>query len=338
MSNISPPDLIRIFQLLGAEMKTWCSDEALLSQVAHENAWFQPEQTRRAINALVKMLQPDLLHDWFSRYPHLPVTVPKTIGVVMAGNLPMVGFHDWLCVLAAGHRLQVKLSSQDRVLFLKLHAFLAEVAPALYARIAVVEQLHQPDAVIATGSDNTSRYFDYYFRSYPHIIRKNRNSLAILNGSESNEELVALGHDLFDYFGLGCRNVSFLLVPDGYDWKPFWESIEIYSHVGQFHKYFNNYDYQKTVMLVNSEPYFDNGFLLLRSRSGLASPIAVLHYQTYHDTGEIAQFVEQHQSNIQCIVSSNGSYPGSIPFGETQSPGLCDYADGLDVMHFLSGL
>jgi hypothetical protein len=208
MSNISPPDLIRIFQLLGAEMKTWCSDEALLSQVAHENAWFQPEQTRRAINALVKMLQPDLLHDWFSRYPLLPVTVPKTIGVVMAGNLPMVGFHDWLCVLAAGHKLQVKLSSQDRVLFLKLHAFLAEVAPALYARISVVEQLHQPDAVIATGSDNTSRYFDYYFRSYPHIIRKNRNSLAILNGSESNEELVALGHDPLKFTAMSVNFIS----------------------------------------------------------------------------------------------------------------------------------
>ncbi len=338
MSTFSKSELIRIWTLVGQEMLKWTHDEPLLLCVANENAWFQPNQTQQALRFLATMLQPAALEKWLDLYPRLPVSQEKTVGVVMAGNLPLVGFHDWLCVLSSGHRLQVKLSRQDTVLFLLLHEFLADIAPLLRKKIEVVEQLNKPDAVIATGSDNTSRYFDYYFRSYPSIIRKNRTGVAVLTGNESREELIDLGRDIFDYFGLGCRNVSFLLVPEGYDWQPFWLAMEEYQSWGSFYKFRNNYDYQKAILLVNQEAHMDNGFLLLRPETKLASSIGVLHYQTYQQEEEVKQLLLLQQDKIQCVVSSLNWPVATFPFGQAQCPGLSDYADGVDVMKFLSDL
>jgi hypothetical protein len=180
--------------------------------------------------------------------------------------------------------------------------------------------------VIATGSDNTARYFEYYFRTKPHIIRKNRSSIAVLTGNETDDQLIALGKDVFSYFGLGCRNVSKLVVPEGYDFTRPLRLWEVYHDVSNHHKYVNNYDYNKSILLINGTHHFDNGFALLTPNEALVSPISVLYYATSADLAS---------DKIQCIVGSGANY---IPFGTTQEPTLTDYADNVDTLKFLTGL
>jgi hypothetical protein len=297
----------------------------LYRNAADHNAWFTPSQCDLAVKGISKFLVKDKLDQWIAAYD-MSSTQSRKVGVVMAGNIPLVGFHDLLCVLVSGHRLAAKLSSQDTVMMRYMVEQLIKVEPRLKDYLTFVERLNDVDAVIATGSDNTARYFEYYFRNKPHIIRKNRSSIAVLNGKETDEQLIALGKDVFSYFGLGCRNVSKLIVPEGYNFSRMLKLWDVYRDVSNHHKYVNNYDYNKSILLLNRTPFLDNEFVLLTENSALVSPISVVFYATSADLSS---------DKIQCIVGSGDHY---IPFGKTQEPELTDYADNVDTMKFLTAL
>ncbi len=298
-----------------------------------ENGWFTLENIQQALAAWGEVLRPATLEKWLSGYPARNGR-PGNIAIIMAGNIPLVGFHDFLSVLLLGHRAEVKLASADRLLLPLVADYLATVEPALQEAFSFTEgPLKEYDAVIATGSNNTARYFEYYFGKKPHIIRRNRNSVAILNGDESREELQALGKDIFTYFGLGCRNVSKLFVPENYDFKPFFEAIEVFSEITGHRKYANNYEYNKAVYLMSAFPFLDNGFLLLREEASYASPIGTLYYEPYQGHAQLQGRLEADRGQVQCIVGRDGL--GITPFGQTQHPALWDYADGVDTVDFL---
>jgi len=298
----------------------------LFVQAGNSNAWFIPESCELALKGISKFLVKGDLGEWLKSY-EMKTGPSKQVGVVMAGNIPLVGFHDLLCVLISGHRLAAKLSSQDTVLMRFVIEQLLKIEPRFGEQISLVERMNDVDAVIATGSDNTSRYFEYYFRSKPHIIRKNRSSCAVLSGSETDQQLVDLGRDVFSYFGLGCRNVSKLFVPAGYDFSKLLDLWQVYEGISNHHKYVNNYDYNKSILLINGTPHLDNGFALITENEALVSPISVVYYQV--GTPDV------NSEKIQCIVGSGSK---QVPFGKTQEPGLADYADNVDTMKFLTGL
>ena len=256
----------------------------------------------------------------------------------MAGNIPLVGFHDLLSVLISGHHALVKTSSDDPHLVKFVVDVLLQIEPRFADKITFADLLKQAEAIIATGSDNTSRYFEYYFASRPHIIRKNRSSVAILTGFENKEELHQLGQDIFQYYGLGCRNISKFFVPEGYRFDTFYEAIEDYKTVLDHHRYQNNYDYNKSILLVNRVPHFDNGFLLLTENKQTVSPISVIHYETFLGLPDLYQKMAEAEAKTQCIVSSMGWYPKSFPYGQAQCPMVWDYADGVDTLAFLATL
>lgn len=309
-----------------------------LQKSAQQNSWFTSENLWFALHQWSELLTGENLADWLSRYNLMKKRPKKTIAVVMAGNVPMAGFHDFLCVLLTGNRVLAKLSSNDSALLPFLADFLMEQAPELRDRIRFTEdKLKTFDAVIATGSGNTSRYFEYYFGKYPNIIRKNRNSVAVLSGKENAAELKALGEDVFRYFGLGCRNVSKIYVPKNYDFDSFFEAIFEFQDVILQNKYANNYDYNKAVYLMGDTTLLDNGFLVLKEDRGLASPIASLFYEHYGDTGTLREKLEAHNEDIQCVVAKGWSVD-EVAFGHTQRPRLHDYADKVDTLDFLLGL
>ncbi len=315
-----------------AEIDVWV-EEAYLA-----NNWFTPVNVRYALESIALMLgSPDALLDWYASYEKVRTTAK--IGVVMAGNIPLVGFHDLLCVLISGHRLLVKPSKDDTALIKLVVEKICELEPAFRDYVQFVDRINEADAYIATGSDNTARYFEYYFSSKPHIIRKNRVSVAVLTGKETDQELDGLCADIFRYYGLGCRNVSKLFVPEGYDFTGLYERAEAYrDYAANHHKYFNNYEYNKSILLVNGDHHFDNGFLLIRDSDGFVSPLSMVYYKEYETPEKVRKMLGPHREKIQCIVGNGGLDELMIPFGESQRPGLYDYADGADVMKFLSGL
>ena len=315
----------------------------LIDSTKFTNAWYTPQNTRNAVEGIAAMLNRNDLEMWLA--DSLPEEIietksPQSVGLVLAGNIPLVGFHDILCVLASGKKASIKLSSQDLKLIPYILDKLIEIEPAFAQQVEYIERLSNFDAVIATGSNNTSRYFEYYFKHVPHIIRKNRNSVAILQGEESAEQLAELGKDIFAYFGLGCRNVSKLYVPRNYSFNYFFESIERFKGIGDHHKYVNNYDYNKSIYLVNQDQHLDNGFLLLKKDSRLASPLAVLYYEEYDNVIDLKNSLENISVQIQCIVSSYTFKFGTnqVDFGLSQQPKLWDYADGVNTMIFLKDL
>lgn len=330
-------DRVEAFEKLGKYLSAIDKDEFtnLAASARNENSWFTEENIQAAFHGLARYLRPEHLREWVSRYK-LTVVKPRTVAVIMAGNIPLVGFHDFLTVLISGHNLLIKPSSKDSVLLSYLAKKLGEIEPRFAPRITFAEQLKNFDAVIATGSDNSARYFHYYFGRYPNIIRKNRTSCAVLNGRETQEELQALGRDVFSYFGLGCRNVSKIFVPLHYDLPQLLKSWEPFHDIIHHHKYHNNYDYQKSILLVNSASFLDSGFVMLQESEKLVSPIAVVYYETYEDEGALALKLTEAREKIQCIVGH--ATPGAIPFGEAQMPALWDYADQVDTLKFLSSL
>lgn len=308
----------------------------ILQQASIKNPWYTIENTKRQFIALSSNLTEEKLRQWLVPYPDTPTD--KVVGLILAGNIPLVGFHDILCVLISGFRVQLKLSSDDAGLTNFVLQELIEIEPAFVEKIQIVDRLQQYDLIIATGSDNSSRYFDYYFGKKPNIIRKNRNSLAILTGTESPSQLKALGHDIFDYFGLGCRSVSKLYIPHDYDINQFFEAIEDFSTVKEHYKYTNNYDYNKSIYLINGDKHFDNGFLLLKEDARLTSPLATVFYEEYEHLDGVISQLETKADKIQCIVTEatiETAIP-AFPLGGSQCPSLTDYADGVDVMAFLS--
>lgn len=307
--------------------------EAIILQARNYNPWFTKEQVLFALESWGDALEESNIQTWLGKY-EFPTKNPKNIGLVLAGNIPMVGLHDVLCVWLCGHTLQAKLSSQDKFLIPLVMEFLQKFTNE--TNITWVERLQNFDATIATGSNNSARYFEYYFGKVPHIIRKNRNSVAVLNGSETEDDLHKLGIDIFTYFGLGCRNVNKLFVPKGYDFQTFFQAIYSFNEVIYDDKYANNYDYNKAVFLMSNEKLLDNGFLTLKEDTRYASPISSVFYEFYDSEDQIKNRLTTDQEQIQCVVSN--FLPNSALFGETQKPALWDYADGMDTMHFLLNL
>lgn len=309
--------------------------QGLIKLSRSHNGWYTEEQVMFSLESWAEALTEENLDNWLANYD-LDIVISKKVGLVLAGNIPLVGFHDFLSVLISGHKALVKTSSNDQHLLPFLAKYLIAVEPEFADSIIFTEgKLEGFDAVIATGSNNTARYFEYYFKDKPAIIRKNRNSTAILTGNESHEDLVGLGEDIFRYFGLGCRNVSKLFVPQGYDFKNFFEAMYEYRDVIHYEKYANNYDYNKAVFLMSNFKLLDNEFLTIKEDSGYASPISSVFYEYYDNLDTLKKKLESEQDQIQCVVSNNLTND-SIPFGHTQKPGLLDYADNVDTITFLS--
>ena len=332
-------DRIKAFSTVGNILKNLSGTELneIYQRAKAENGWFTPASIDLALQGIQNYLDEGKLKQWTSALPE-ENHHPKKIGIVMAGNIPLVGFHDFLTVLISGNMAKAKLSSQDTFLIKYVTSLLTEIEPRFEEFIHFEERLNDIDAIIATGSDNSARYFEYYFSKIPHIIRRNRTSVAALSGKEDKDAFSALGKDIFQYFGLGCRNVSKLYVPENYDFKSFFEGIEKYSDINHHHKYRNNYDYNKSIYLVNKEPHLDNGFLLLRESQPLVSPIAVLYYEYYSTQDDLTNKIEGQKDKIQCVVSQNAWYAQSLPFGKAQQPELWDYADDVNTLAFVSSL
>lgn len=308
-------------------------DEETIADLAQrakdKNGWFSLESVKNALEGISFMLEEDKLKQWVSKY-ELKDEVPKIVGIVMAGNIPLVGFHDLLSVLISGHFAAIKPSKDDDFLTRTLVDWITEIEPRFKKNLEIRERLTEIDAVIATGSDNTARYFEYYFKNIPRIIRKNRTSVAILTGDETTEELELLGEDIFSYYGLGCRNVSKVFTPKGFDITTVFPHFEGFKEVINHHKYCNNYDYKKSIYLINQTPHLDTGFLLITSTSELVSPISVLYHQEYDSEEALLSILEEQKEKIQCIVGKN-----YIDFGKAQRPELWDYADDVDTLEFL---
>ncbi|MFM7079711.1 MAG: acyl-CoA reductase, partial [Bacteroidota bacterium] len=270
------------------------------------NSWFTAEQIRIALAGWVELLQPESLHLFSQKYSKHQPSNERNIGVIMAGNIPAAGFHDLLCVSLAGHQLSAKLASTDQHLLPFVVELLRQVNPALAEKISFVENLKDVDAVIATGSDNSARYFEYYFGKKPHIFRRNRNSVAVLTGDENEYDLILLGKDIFTYFGLGCRSVSKLFVPKGYSFDMLFESMLKFEHLLQHARYMNNHDYQQAIYLMNNEPFLTNNFLIVKEDSRLSSPVGVLYYETYESEADLKQKTALIQDKLQCVIRKDG--------------------------------
>ncbi len=330
-------DRLAAFEKLGKYL--YAIDEAgldeLLQKVRNENPWFTPGSVKLALQGIRRYLDPQKMKKWVARYSTDPDRV-RNIAVVMAGNIPLAGFHDFLTVLVSGHSIIAKLSSKDTVLLTHLSEKLLGLEPRFRSRINLAPRLKDFDAVIATGSDNSARYFNYYFGKYPHIIRKTRTSCAVLSGSERPEQLRLLGTDVFSYFGLGCRNVSKIFVPEDFDPVRLVNAWDIYVDIIHHHKYHNNYDYQKSILLVNKIPFYDSGFVILHENEKLVSPISVVYLERYKSPEDLEVKLGLISDKIQCIVGDRR--PDFVPFGQAQSPELWDYADQVDTFRFLQDL
>lgn len=303
--------------------------------VAH-NGWFLGDSVPLAVKGLIRYLEPQRFADWARSYQFPADQQVKKIGVIMAGNIPMVGVHDFIAVLLSGHELHAKLSSQDPFLIPEIAKLLINIEPAFKQYIHFGERMNDIDALIATGSDNSARYFEYYFKDKPKVIRKNRTSVGVLTGEESAESLNKLSEDILTYFGLGCRNVSKIFIPRGYDITKIMAASEDLTKTSlNNHKYSNNYDYHKSIFLVNRVEHYDNGGLLATEMEELVSPISVVFYQHYDSQEDLIKQLASLEDKIQCIVSEGGSFPNSLAFGQAQEPEITDFADGVDTLKFL---
>ena len=311
--------------------------EAWMSRTYHNNKWFTLENQKDSANAIAtRFLNRANLEKWTADYSLEPKE-SKSVGLILAGNIPMVGFHDVLSTFIAGHKTQVKLSDKDPFVLLYLFELMAKWVPESSDYFKIVDKLKDFDAVIATGSNNTARYFNSYFKHVPNIIRANRSSVAVLDGAETADHVSALGNDIFRYFGLGCRNVSKLYVPEGYDFQFLMEGLHEFRKIVLNDKYKNNFDYNYALFEINGTPYINNGCLLLLEDASLHSRIASLHYEFYKDEEDLKGKMETIKSDLQCAVSRTGE-GGFIPFGKAQEPELWDYADGVDTLKFLEAI
>ncbi len=315
----------------------------LIERAGEQNPWFTPEQVQRALGYWAEALRPEKIERWLEPYAIPQGRPPKKVGLIMAGNIPLVGLHDLLSVLASGHKAVVKMSSSDNKLLPLIVKYLEHLNPEWKGRVEFRDGLmRDADAFIATGSDNSARYFDYYFGRYPHIIRRNRNGVAVLTGRETDEELEGLADDIMTYYGLGCRNVSKIFVPKGYDLNRIFKALLKYAPYAEHRKYRNNYDYNKAVYIMSTDEnerqsLLENGLVLLKRDHRYASPVGVIFYEEYDNPEEVKKILEHDRDKIQVVVA-NEDFPGAVPFGQTQKPELWDYADGVDTMQFLIDL
>ncbi len=312
------------------------SNDALnqaIHKTYYENNWLTAESYWLAINHWKSMLKLENLEAFSAPYSF--ATDPRKIGLIMAGNIPMVGFHDLLCTLLSGHIAVVKPSSDDKYVMLYIVDFL--VMNGLVDRIQIVERMDAIDAVIATGSNNSFRYFQYYFKHIPNLLRKNRKSIAILNGSESDEDLQNLADDVFKHYGLGCRNVSFIYLPKTMEITRVLDHFMTYKELANHNKYANNYTYHRAILLMNGEQHLDTGFVLPKERLDINAPLACIHYAFYDSLEEVDDFIQNNTDEIQCVVG-NYYHPSIVPFGKSQSPDIQDFADNIDTLKFLESV
>lgn len=322
--------LIKLGNYLKSNDGNWLDTQVLAEQ---KNGWFTREFLEKAAgNIADNYLKEDKLRQWAGYYKLDDNIQEKCVGIVMAGNIPLVGFHDFLCVFITGHKQMIKMSSKDDVLLKHLVKVMAGWNSKVNGKVIFAEMLKNCDAYIATGSNNSSRYFEQYFGKYPNIIRSNRTSVAVLNGSESTEELEKLADDMHLYFGLGCRNVTKIYVPENYDFIPIIKAFDKYQYFSDHHKYKNNYDYQLSILLLNGKYYMTNGSTLLTQNESFFSPISQVHYQFYTSPEGMQQSLQSNRE-LQCIVGHS-----NVPFGQAQNPGLFQYADSVDTMAFLLGM
>ena len=308
----------------------------IIDSAVHKNAWYTKPNILQQIHAIAQNLTHDQLEKWLKDVPNQDID--KSVGLVLAGNLPLVGFHDIMCVLLAGFTAKIKVSSDDAGLTKFILNQLIDIEPQFAKKIQLLDKLENFDLVIATGSNNSARYFEYYFGKKPNIIRKNRNSLSVLSGNETKEQLQALGHDIFDYFGLGCRSVSKIFIPQGYDIAKLLDNLESFHSIKDHSKYNNNYDFNKSIYLINKNKHFDNGFLLLKEDESLASPLAVVHFEYYKAKEDVEKYILAHKEDIQCVTSDMDLQVADVPvfpFGASQYPSLDDYADNVNTLDFL---
>ena len=309
-----------------------------ISRSCEENTYFSVQNISYALQSISEMLEEDKLKHWmeqYSGYKYFSLHA-KTIGVIMAGNIPFVGFHDFLCVLITGNKFLGKLSHNDRFLLPALAEELVKIDNDYTDYISFTEnKIPQIDAIIATGSNNSARYFEYYFAKYPHIIRKNRNSIAILSGKESMNDLIKLADDLFLYFGLGCRSASKLFVPVNYDFSPLIEACKTYNYYKHHSGFRNNFDYYKTIFLMNDQAFLDGDFFILQENSLFNNPVSVYYYEYYENITSVLNYIDINRDKLQCIIGENNIMPDMIAFGQSQKPELWDYADNIDTIKFL---
>ena len=322
---------------IGLDEAEYLALDAVVRRAHIQNGWATEENVRHAFKAWGEALERKSIEAWIAAYPELSSAhdAQRTIGLILAGNIPLVGLHDVLCVWLSGHKARVKCSSQETELVPAVITVLDRFAPGALEQVSfTTEKLGAVDALIATGSNNTARYFEHYFGHLPRIVRKSRVSLAVLDGTETDAELSALGEDVFRYFGLGCRNVSKVLVPQGFDLDRLFKAFFPWRDIVHHNKYANNYDYTRALWMLDRINFVENGFLLVKDDAALASPVATLFYERYDDLTTVEAYVATHRESIQCVVD----HDGRTPFGRSQYPELADYADGVDTLHFLLGL
>jgi hypothetical protein len=339
---------IDAFVTLGERMLTESAQksgykfETIIQEANIHNPWFTSENVYFAIDSIANQwLNRKTLNLLVAKYPkaYFEPQKSKKVVVIMAGNIPFAGFHDLLCVLLSGHRFLGKVSSKDGHLMAAIIAMLCEINPEFRNLIELSEvTLHGFDAVIATGSDSSSHYFDYYFKNYPTIIRKHRNSIAVLTGNETDEDLTRLSDDIFIYFGLGCRNVSKLMIPKGYNFSSLLKAFKTWQNLDTHNKYMNNYEFQKTMNLMNLIDHIDTDFLLLKQNASISSTVGVVHYEEYVKTEDVLAYLDAHRDALQCVVGDSSLIPCAIPFGTSQNPTLDEFADGIDTIEFLGKL
>lgn len=322
--------------LLSSALNDVSFDE-VAEKACRENPWFTRESIRRAVSAWVDALATDAIQRWL--LDHQPAAEPKKVGLILAGNIPLVGLHDLLAVLVSNHQACVKPATDDTVLIQWVVQLLGQANDAWRDSIILVQKMSGVDALIATGSNNSSRYFEYYFRDIPHIIRKNRNSVAVLTGNESDAALRALGDDVFSYYGLGCRNVSKVYLPEGFDPRKLLAAWDDRVHELRLHnRFLNNFEYNLALLMVNRVPHFSNNALILQASAEISSPLSVLHYEFYNDRNVLIDHLEKSNDLTQCILSEDKNIKNALPFGTSQSPALWDYADGVNTLQFLQKL
>ncbi len=308
-------------------------ESVILSAQVH-NQWFSPQFSVMAAKNWAMALNESDINTWLEAVK--PSNEIKQVGIIMAGNIPFVGLHDLLSVLASGNKALVKLSSTDEILMKFIIKSLIEINPSYAQKIEIVERLNSADMFIATGSDNSARYFDYYFRDKKTLIRKNRTSIAILTGNESKEQLEALADDIYMYYGMGCRNVTHLLMPKTIDLHAFYTALDKYINHVNHHKFYNNYMYHKSILLMNLTKHYDNGFMIFQEKDELNAPLATLNYHYYENDNDILQYIDKYKDQLQCIVSGHPAVKEGIPYGTSQSPALWHYADNINTLAFLN--
>ncbi len=328
---------INTFVKLGDYLKNdfFLEHSDVMDGITFKNPWFIKSSIKSSLNYWGTNLDLEVLKAWLNPYYISNKTIPKRVLIIMAGNIPLVGFHDFLSVIISGNKAVIKLSSDDNILMPLIIEKLIDINPDIEKYIELNNEIKEKvfDAVIATGSDNSSNYFEYYFKDIPKIIRKNRTSIAVLDGDEEEIDLKGLAHDVFSFFGLGCRNVSKIFLPEGYDLNKLFQVFYSYKSVLEHRKYVNNYSYNKTIFLMGGHKLIDNGFLLLKEDKSLLAPIAMLYYEFYSDIKQIEGFILSNKDKLQCVISKS-----ETPFGYSQKPNLWDYADGIDSINFLKNI